>query len=231
MLIAAEVRKREHALLSMFSRFCRAPLSVSFPARGCHAVTEHTDAKLFLEKNKIGPTMKRVLISFVYLFLLLIIGCATVSPKREGLAFVFSGYWDVKHPYVFEAPGKYKIMEWVPRGQKVDDWSDLLTQQNFSKRAMLDTPAELMNNLKMQMEKDCANVKWNVLQQTPTSILYEWRIRDCPPLSDQHEIARIIDGQWNRWRIAYTSKVIEIQSDKRTEWIESLTSAHVRAEP
>ena len=169
--------------------------------------------------------------SFVYIFIALLVGCSTVTPEHEGLGFVFSGYWDVKHPHTYEVPGKYKIMEWVPRGQTIDNWRDLFTQQNFTKRGIQDTPAELMNTLKAQMEEDCANVIWSVLEQTPNSILYEWRIRDCPPHSDQHEIARIIDGRLNRWRIAYTSKVIEIQPDKRVEWIESLNSAHVMTGP
>ncbi|HSQ06878.1 MAG TPA: hypothetical protein VLM84_04195, partial [Chromatiaceae bacterium] len=70
---------------------------------------------------------------------------------------------------------------------------------------------------------------WNVIKRDKNSILYEWQIKNCPGSPDQTEIARIIQGNENLWRLAYTAKTTNLSKQKRKDWIESLLFANVTA--
>jgi hypothetical protein len=118
------------------------------------------------------------------------------------------------------------IFEYVLQGETVENWTELVTIQSFDKQYIKFPPPETaMNLLKERMVQRCPTVEWNVNERTKESILYEWRIKNCPPNPDQMEIARLIEGKWNRYRVAYATKVSELPQRKRTDWIKSLREA------
>jgi hypothetical protein len=118
------------------------------------------------------------------------------------------------------------IIEYVPKGESVQDWSELVTIQNFSKK--LGSPESFLDQLKTLREKQCpGSTVWNVIAQDKDSILYEWMAKPCEGWPDQHEISRILDGKWNRFRIAYTVKVKELQEEERNIWIKSMLKATI----
>lgn len=175
--------------------------------------------------------MTRVLVRVMAALPLLLVGCATQKAQMDYMDYEVAGEWDWKNRFFHEIPNTFSTLEVVPEGQTVDNWTEMLTQHEYSKKVVPESPIAFMDELKAKMEQRCKNVVWDVLEQTSTSVLYEWRIRDCAPHADQHEIARMLDGQWNRFQIRYTKKVIEIPAETRRRWIESLSSAHVRMEP
>ena len=171
--------------------------------------------------------MKCFLCGIFCLCLIIVMGYATSPPQPESVRFQITADWDLQHPYSQAVPGKYSILELVPKGQTIDNWTELLTKQNFDKKSLDPSPEDFMSKLKALRQQRCKNVVWKVLQKTSSSILYEWRMANCPPHPDQHEIARIIDGKWNRFRIAYTAKVKEISPDERKKWIDIFSAAEV----
>ena len=125
--------------------------------------------------------------------------------------------------------GKYEINELIPEGETIQNWSELITIQNFA--SMSGTPEQILEQLKVIREKACpGSTEWNIIDKNEHSILYEWRAKPCAGYPEQHEIARIIDGNWNRYRIAYTAKVTEIPTKKRTATIQGLSEATVEIE-
>ena len=77
------------------------------------------------------------------------------------------------------------------------------------------------------MEARCPNVKWKILSKSETDILYEWQVTHCNGKPDQTEIARIIYGKWNIWRLTYTEKVAVLPEETRTQWIKWLAEPEV----
>ena len=181
--------------------------------------------------------MKNSIIAFVLIYLVLGAGCATTQesvqtqqakPQEEGLQWSVPAagtHWVTGNSKYIE--GKYSITELVPKGETVNNWSELLTIQNFA--AILGTPEAFLDQLKTSREKLCpGTTTWNVIAKDEHSILYEWQAKPCVRWPDQHEISRIIDGQWNRFRIAYTAKVKEISVEKRDLMIQSMSEAAVK---
>ena len=181
--------------------------------------------------------MKNTIIAFVLIYLFLGAGCATTQqneqadqakPQEEGLQWSIPAggtHWVTGNSKYIE--GKYSLTELVPKGETVQNWSELITIQNFA--SVLGTPEAHLNQLKTIREKHCpGSTTWNVIAKDEHSILYEWKAKPCAGWPDQHEISRFIDGQWNRFRIAYTAKVKEISADKRELMIQSMSKATVK---
>lgn len=148
---------------------------------------------------------------------------------REGLQFSLpvEQKWVTGNAYTIE--GKYSITELVPEGETINSWSELITIQNFASAS--GTPAQVLDQLMAIRERLCpGSTQWNIIQKDERSILYEWRAAPCAGYPEQHEIARIIDGNWNRFRIAYTVKLGEIRAEKRNSTIQYLSEATVDIE-
>ena len=125
--------------------------------------------------------------------------------------------------------GKYSIIEQIPEGETVQNWSELITIQNFA--GTRGSPEHFLEHLKAIREKVCpGSTTWNIIEKDKRSVLYEWRAKPCAGFPEQHEISRILDGNWNRFRIAYTAKVKEIPAGKRSKLIQSMSEASVRLE-
>lgn len=72
------------------------------------------------------------------------------------------------------------------------------------------------------MEQRCPGVVWNIIRERDDDILYEYHFVECAGHPDQHEIAQILYGRWNIWRIAYTQKGPPMGEQERLKWIEAL---------
>jgi hypothetical protein len=183
--------------------------------------------------------MKLTYSVFLVILFLIAPGCATPvqkkgdagaeKPQTEGLAWSIpiDTKWITGNYYYAE--GKYMINELVPEGETIKDWSELITIQNFA--GTKGSPEAFLEGLKAIREKNCpGSTTWNVLARDDRSILYEWRSEPCAGFPHQHEISRILDGNWNRFRIAYTAKVKEISTATRNSMIISMSEAFVRLE-
>ena len=162
------------------------------------------------------------------LFCISLFGCLSLTSKpTEHLLFLIPATPDPKPNYSQEKKG-YSIMEWVIKGESIDNWTELLTTENWGLTPSLPkSPEDMMNALKAKIEKRCPNVKWNIIKKQDKNILYEWRVQDCPSEPDQNEIARYVDGNWNRWRIAFAAKGKGLSEDKREKWIKYLSKAKI----
>ena len=151
-------------------------------------------------------------------------GCVTRVPQ-ESLTFSVpkNEQWVVGNHSVVR--GVSILNEMVRKGESIKKWTELFSIFNLPLTPSSPPREQLMSELKAKMQKRCPNVVWNAIQTGPSDILYEWRIAKCSPHPDQHEIARIMDGEVNRFRIAYTAKTTEMPADRRKEWMDILLAA------
>jgi len=120
------------------------------------------------------------------------------------------------------------LVEYVRKGETVKNWTELYSLFNTLLTESSPTREQLMNKLRADMQQRCPNVEWKLIQQRSNELLYEWRITKCAPHPDQHEIARIMDGKSNRWKISYTAKVTGLPEAKRKQWIDLLLRPEVK---
>lgn len=88
-----------------------------------------------------------------------------------------------------------------------------------------------------QMTKPCPdNSVWNVISRglpsetEDASILFEIKVKNCPPEADQHFIGRVIFGKYSIFYIFYIEKTDELEPEKREQWIDILSVAKVIVE-
>ncbi len=173
--------------------------------------------------------MKKKLIPVVVLFYLVsAVGVAAAKGKGDNLNFEMDLGWRVAY---HAETRKLNIIEYVPKGDDIENWKELFTFQNGGKSHFDHDPEKWLNALKAQREKECPGATdWTVVEQNENSILYEWQAKPCLSWPDQHEIARIIYGRYNWFLLRYTAKVHELAPDTRTKWIKLLQGATVRWE-
>lgn len=180
-------------------------------------------------KHAHGGAMRPKGTIIVAICLVVVGGCATSQPGQrltEHLNFTFP--WKPKLGHEAEGPAGYSIHEFTREEDDINHWEELVTVQSFSKSWGGASPEEALNSLKEIRERRCpGQTKWNVISKGQNSILYEWQARSCLDAPDQHEIAKILDGQYNRFRLAFTAKTYQLSPDRRGEWIDIIAKSKV----
>ena len=178
--------------------------------------------------------MKEQSISIV-LIVALMAACVPIQPSPSYQESIVGGFdlkeWAVGH----EGSGKNQIIvEYVRPGEKIDNWTELFTTQVFRKSAYPGPIDATVARAHAGTAKACPNsfVQNVIAQGFPTeteeaSIIYEWKINKCSPHADQHEVARVIYGKFNIFRLAYVAKTEKLAPEKREEWIKALKGAMV----
>jgi hypothetical protein len=170
--------------------------------------------------------MKKVLLVAGCLCFIAWAGIMAFAGEKESLNIRLSLDWKMANHA--EQHG-YVIMEYVRQGDDIHHWKELFTYQNFGlghKRAP--TIKDELDALKAVKEKECPGAtEWNVIEQSESSILYEWQEKPCLGWPDQHEIARIIFGKHNLFIVHYAAKVQQLDPDTRKIWIKTFEDATV----
>jgi len=123
------------------------------------------------------------------------------------------------------------VVEFLRAGEKIDNWTELVTMQVFRKPRAPEAIDVLVPKMHQDIAKRCPGMKWNVIDRRFSSateeagMLYEWSITGCAPDPDQHEIARVAYGKFNIFRLAYTAKTSALEPEKREKWIKDLSTA------
>ena len=173
--------------------------------------------------------------SSIVLVVVSLAACAPIqrsSSYQEGLIGGFNlKEWTVGHQ---ASDQNQRILEFVRPGEKIDNWTELLTSQVLRKAAN-PVPIDVMvARIHADVAKSCPNgfVQNVIAQGFPTeieeaSIIYEWKVTKCPPHADQHEVAKIIYGKFSIFRLAYVAKTTNLAPEKREKWIKDLKDARI----
>jgi len=149
--------------------------------------------------------------------------------QTERLIFTTGTGWKIANS---SEARHYVIMEFVRDGDRLDDWKELLTIQNFGRSSSMHSPEQELNDLRAKRESECPGVtEWNVIEKNEGSILYEWHAKSCLGQPDQSEMAKIIFGKHNIFWLHYAAKGREFSPDARAEWIKRFTSAGIGSAP
>lgn len=155
--------------------------------------------------------------------------CASPKTEYEDIAVAFDSaepMWKVGH-FVEKRP-LYSLTELIREGDDIKNWRELFSLQNFSKSWGLAFPEETLDALKVSREKQCPGAtQWNVIEKISDSILYEWQARSCQGWPEQHEIAKIMYGKYNRFSIRYVAKSYQLPPDTRSRWIKRLAESKI----
>jgi hypothetical protein len=174
--------------------------------------------------NKIVTTV--VLYLFISVEFVIFAEFAVAQTESERLHFEVEPGWKVG--YQAEIPQKFSITEFIREGDDINNWKELLTIQNYVPSWGGSSPENALNELKTAREKNCpGGTRWNVIEKNKDSVLYEWQAKPCLGWPDQHEIARIIFGKYNRFVVRYTVKQYKMPDEQRDYWIGRFSKAGI----
>jgi len=137
-------------------------------------------------------------------------GCSrTNQPEAATVPLQLDGRrWVAVQKNVRHHAGGDFIREYLPTGQTVADWKEIVTVQEFS-TAMAKHPisardfeAAFMNDLK----KDTAHLDSNVLKDSDQNLLIAWKAQTDAKLGNENGLVRITQGPQSVDVIQYTSR-------------------------
>ena len=163
------------------------------------------------------------LIMFVFLIFVTEYALSQTT-KLEAIVAKKAPSWNIAYQKDFGV-GRGTIREFLPKGEKIRKWKHLATIQFIEGESL--SPKEFMETLKVKMTKRCKETKWNIINETKYTITYEWSIQSCKKNKDQHEIARILQGNDGLHRIAYTEKKNEMDINNKKFWLSVFHDAYV----
>lgn len=159
---------------------------------------------------------------------LLVLMPASGGERRAGESVNFVFPWKPKLAHQADGPKEYAIFEFVRDGDDINNWQELVTLQNFSKSWGGASPEDALNSLQAIREELCpGQTDWHVIRKDADSVLYEWQAKPCLGGPAQHEIAKILDGEYNRFRLAYTTKTAQLPAEKREQWVKIIAESRV----
>jgi len=148
-------------------------------------------------------------------------------PPAEGWTFGFADgrTWEaVEQTRTRESA----LVIYVLPGQTKEEWSELVTTGLTFGGHRRATVAQLAEITRKALEKDCQGLKWEILEESEKSIMYEWRHFGCKDKQPgQHEIARLTVGRLGIHRLAYDSRTGRIPRGLRRQWVKAISQATV----
>jgi hypothetical protein len=114
-------------------------------------------------------------------------------------------------------------MEFVQKGEKIDNWTELLTMQQLRRTRGMSSPREFYESAKQLREQRCPGLtEWTIVEETEAALLYEWRTTAlCENQPPQSELVRLLFGRKTVYRVAYATRT-SWTPDIRTRWLEWL---------
>lgn len=113
------------------------------------------------------------------------------------------------------------IIEALPPGESLEAWTQMLTIQSLESlqgREALEVAEELLAEQKAKY----GDVEQHILGEDEFSVVYEWLLQGHPEHPDQHELARLIEGNDAIHRVAYVRKGPRMELAERARWLEAL---------
>ena len=152
--------------------------------------------------------------------LLLLILTAGQVNAQENLNFKPPPDWDLANT---QQTRDQLLLEFVRKGEKIDNWTELLTLQQFRRGRGSPPPRGFYESLRQTREKNCPGItEWTVLEEAESVLLYEWKTTAaCEKQPPQSELARLIFGRNTGYRAAYATRA-PLTPEVRTKWLEWL---------
>lgn len=159
-------------------------------------------------------------------------GCAVAPTETDELVYPWKDYRKERWKVVSmkKPSSEDSITEWVREGDDVKNWRELVTLRSASKAWGGASPKAFLAGMRAAREKNCPGAtQWNVIREDETSVLYEWRSQPCQGWPALHEIAKIIDGKYKRFRLAYTITVESLPPEQRAKWLKMIAGSRTVA--
>ncbi len=167
-------------------------------------------------------------LNFINERLFSILDMRNLPPKglstTDGMAFTLAEKeWVVAYRILAANQGN---TEYVRRGETIQSWTELFSSQRFIDAARNKTAADVMKGIQQRLESRFSNVAFKVLDESDKDVLFTWSIEQTDEHAAQQEVVRLVQGEHDIHRLAYTRKgAFEEETDTQAFWIKKLKQA------
>ena len=95
-------------------------------------------------------------------------------------------------------------------------------------KSKLPLPNNTMTALRFLLDEQCPKNEWQVLKDSEDQVVYESIFTECRGHPMRHQIVRIFDAPINRYKLTYEIRVTTLDDDRRSTWIERITSTSAK---
>ena len=103
-------------------------------------------------------------------------------------------------------------MEFMPEGETVDRWTELLTYQKFFGWQNRLTVHDFVNVSKQDAARKCPGFFWNTFKAEKDEMIFE---SSCPGQTDQNELDRVAAGKDAIYFLRYTTSSMAVKANLR----------------
>ena len=124
--------------------------------------------------------------------------------------------WKVAHHQVSKSS---ENIEFTTNGEQIQNWSELFSQQRFPGLTRAGgSPSKMFASIRNSLLAIDAAAEVTVISESPNEILYHWVISAKQDNPAQHEIAKIIKGRNDLYRVAYVKKTKRLSPTEFSTW-------------
>lgn len=118
------------------------------------------------------------------------------------------------------------LTEYAPQDQSVQNWKELLSVQRLYPPTKK-SPQQVMAGIRDNLKKANPEIDFKALLDEEGNVIFHWRDKGdtSKNRAPQHEIVRLVAGEKDIHRIAYSRRVGQIPKDEAKAWVELLRSA------
>lgn len=109
-------------------------------------------------------------------------------------------------------------VEYVPAGVNIASWNELVTSQFMPDPENKISPRSYVENYLQILKKPGFSLITQTLKNTPSEIIFEFRIVS-PPNQVQDELQRVIRGPQGLYMVRYTIKKADMGQENRDKWV------------
>ncbi len=124
--------------------------------------------------------------------------------------------WQIAHHHVSKTNDN---LELTANGEKIQAWTELFSKQRFPLMSRTGASVKgMLESIQKSLVAVDPNVEFTVLSKSPSEAHYHWITRATKNNPAQHEIAKIIKGQKDFYRIAYVKKTERLSKQEFAKW-------------
>lgn len=115
-------------------------------------------------------------------------------------------------------------IEYIPKGDKIGDWKELVTSQYIPNLQKNVTPKKFSEEVIQYLKDSGLDPTINIISETPNRVLFEFQVLE-PENLKQHELQLITKGSNGMYVLHYVIKEAPMDPQLRTKWIDLLNKS------
>lgn len=118
-------------------------------------------------------------------------------------------------------------LEYVPKGQKVEAWQELITTQFQPGQVPAGAPLRYAKWVEQTLTQKGYKPVFVIHEQSPTEVIFEFKVKE-PKAEAQNELQRVFIGKGGLYFIHYAIRQPDMPAHNRTQWLQNLKKAFIQ---